>query len=1112
MQKRLLFLAVMLIAMSLSVMAQVTTSSMSGKVMAGSETAIGATVVARHTPSGTVYRAITNASGLYTINGMRAGGPYEVTVTYIGFQDSKFAGLSLELGQNTVLNAAMSEDTNTLQEVTVLSSGGKNNMRIDRAGPVTSLNAERMAITPTVNRSMNDIMKLTPTGSTIGGFSVGGGNYRQSYVTVDGATFNNAFGIGTNLPGNGSPISLDALDQISVSTTPFDVRQSGFTGGSINAVTKSGTNDFKGSAYMYNTNVHLKGNKIGDVELERTRDHHTTYGVTLGGPIIKDKLFFFVNGEYEHNVSAGPAAVARANDTDAWGSKTGNVHRPTVGQLNDMSQYLQNTYGYNPGDYQDYSLEAPSYKILARLDWNINESNRVNLRFSRTHQKDSSDPSSSTSPLKHAIIYPGGVDAAGGRSTSGRTAFTAMYFNNQRYYQVRDFTSLAAEWNSKWGDNLSNTLRLTYSYQDEPREYDGQQFPTVDILDKGSVLASFGLDPFTLGNMRKVKTFVATDEANFTLGIHRLLAGVQFETNEAYNGYQQGGSGYYVFSSWNDFTTGQKPAAYAITFPRYGTSPFEAKMKYQQLSFYLQDQVNVSEKLRLTGGLRFELPMYPALKDNYNEPYAQLKFAGDQQFATDQLPKNALTVSPRIGFNWDVLGDQRLVVRGGTGYFVGRLPFVWLVSAVGNSNMGQIQYFYDTPSKAIYGQPNFDVSTANQIAQLSIDRSAQTAPQAPTIIDKNLKMNAAWKTSLAVDVRLPYDIDFSLEGLYSREFNPAVITNEDYYWDGDMVTLSPYDQRKSYKYVNKDNGAYYITNGGNKAYYYSITASLAKKFAFGLDLSASYTYAKAKSYGDGIGDQVSSAYSNNRYSINGINDQELGYGTYVAPHRLLISATYRKEYAKHFATTVGLVYEGQNIGAAGGYLSTRYSYTMASNVTNDGGANNLIRIPASREELNEWAFVEEVYNSNTGKNEAYKLNGQVYTADQQRDDFWAYVEQDDYLKNHKGEYAERGGVLMPWHHQLDFKFMQDFYIQAGKQRHTLQFGVDIQNLPNLLNKSWGLYKQVNTMSILNYDPKHGNAKGYTFQKSGGKRLTDTYSDYANYLSTYSILFSLRYMF
>ena len=1110
MQKRLYLLVALMAFIFSTAMAQITTSSVSGKITANGEDVIGATIKAVHQPSGTVYRAVTNIDGRYSIQGMRPGGPYVLEVTYVGYKNKQVKGISLSLGQNTVLNETLAEDAAQLEDVVVVADRN-NNMRTDRAGATTSINAAQIEAVPTVSRSMNDLLKLTPQGANVGsGFSVGGGNYRQSYVTVDGAAFNNAFGIGGNLPGNGSPISLDALDQISVSSSPYDVRLSGFTGGAISAVTKSGTNDFKGTAYMYTTNSHLRGNKVSDYELNRLQSHSTTWGASFGGPIIKDKLFFFANGEYQSNISAGPSGTARVNASDEWSPSSGTVHRPLQSDMDNMLSFLNKTYGYNPGRYQGYSLDTPSYKFLARIDWNINENNKINLRFSKSHDKNSKAPSNSTSPFKDYVIYPGGtsdgVSISGGKNQSGRTANAGLYFESSRYDEVKNFTSLAGEWNSKWG-GVQNVLRLTYSYQDEPRSYVGGIFPTVDILKDGAYYMGFGPDPFTEGNLRQVKTFVATDEASWTMGIQNFTAGVQFETNKAVNGFGAASAGYYVYDSPEAFMAGGAPSAYGVTFPMDGSGQFNATMKYQQFSAYIQDQVNFSERFRLTAGLRFELPIYPELKNNYNKNFAALEWKDNNgnmnKYTTDQLPDAPLTVSPRVGFNWDILGNHKLVLRGGTGYFVGRLPFVWLVSAVGNSGCGQYTYFYPKTADSVadYVMDKFYVNRDDQVKRLqelglAVNRDEAAAPETPTIIDKKLKMNATWKTSLALDAKLPYDIDFSLEGIYSRDFNPATVVNVDRYWDGEkkIELANSGDIRKSFSSNTKSKiNPYLITNAGNKAYYYSITASLAKKFAFGLNLSASYTYSKAKSYGDGIGDQVSSAYYNNRYSINGNNDKELGYGTYVAPNRLLISASYKKDYAKHFGSEVGLIYEGMNIGYAGGYSCTRYSYTMTGNVVGDYGSNNLIFIPESKEALDKWTFAD--YGG--------------YTAEAQKNDFWNYINQDDYLKNHKGEYAERGGAVMPWHHQLDFKFNQNFYLNVAGQKNTLQFGVDIKNLANLLNSSWGLYKTVNNMSLLKYDAKKN---AYQFQKNGKEVLSKTYTNLTSFNSTYSIQFSIRYIF
>jgi len=356
-------------------------------------------------------------------------------------------------------------------------------------------------------------------------------------------------------------------------------------------------------------------------------------------------------------------------------------------------------------------------------------------------------------------------------------------------------------------------------------------------------------------------------------------------------------------------------------------------------------------------------------------------------------------------------------------------------------------------------------------------------------------MPATWKTSLAFDAKLPGDIDFTLEGIYNRDFNPAVISNANIYADG-TKTISPNDTRTAYKKYNNSN-AFLIENGGSKAYYMSLTAQLHKSFDFGLDASFSYTYSRARSYGDGIGDQVTSAYRTNTYSINGINDHELGYGTYVAPHRILASLGYSKAYAKHFRSSVSFIYEGAPLGYAGGsYSYSRYSYTYTKNIVGDGGANNLLYIPATKDELT----FKDVISEKTGE--------VTYSAAQQKEDFWNFVQQDKYLKKRLGKYAERGGAVMPWHHQLDFKFNQDFYMMIGGKKNLLQFGVDIQNIANLLNKNWGLYKTVNSTT-----PLMDNGDGtFTMQKASGQVLNSTYKNYENTASTYRVMFSLRYIF
>ena len=1098
--KKRLFLFVAVLALTLTAMAQVTTSGITGVVMADGEEAIGATVTARDTRSGAVYRAVTNIDGRYTLTGMRAGGPYEVEVSYIGYQTSKFTGYQLALGQNTVIDATLTQGSELLQEI-VVTAQANNTMRSDRSGAVTNLNSDQMAAIPTVGRSMTDIMKMTPQSSSASGMAIGGGNYRQSSVTIDGASFNNAFGLGSSpLPGGGTPISLDALEQMTVSITPYDVRHSGFTGGGINAVTKSGTNQFKGSAYTYLTSTSLRGNRVGTTSLGVDDGHTNTYGASIGGPILKDKLFFFVNGEIEDNITTGPAARAG----EGYTPYTTTNRRPKIDELESLSDYMQKTYGLTTGPWQGYNVKTPAYRILARVDWNINEDHKFNVRLTRSNRKASNPASASRSigSNRATLIYGGNQNSYGSNTDYGMSSLSS------RYYAEYRFTSVAAELNSKFG-KLQNTLRGTYSFQDQPRsnEY-GESAPVVEIvMNNGQNLyPTWALtgDIFTYGNLAQTKNTVITDELNIQIGKHNLFGGLQFEHNYAANGYAQAAAGYYAFEAtpeqvaagdWASVFTKANTRLFGITYGNNEShSMFTSEMSTNQWSLYLQDNMSLSDRFRMSLGVRFELPSYPELKNNFNADYYNLDFGG-QHFRTDDVPDASISFSPRVGFNWDITGERNLILRGGTGLFVGRMPFVWLVSAVGNSGMGQTSYIASQTKGVI---PSFTTSQADMLTQIGAT-SQTTVPGSPTILSKDLRMPKTWKASLAFDAKLPGDIDFTIEGIFNKDLNPVVVSNRDIYWDGtSTIDLGHGDVRHKMSYYDADHSAYVLENAGKKAYYASLTAQVRKSFDFGLDLAASYTLSKAKSYTEGIGDQVSSAYNNYRNSINAVNDNETGYATYVAPNRLLFSASYKLKESNHATSTFSLVYDGYQYGYLGDYSYSRYSYIFASNVNSDALApGNLIYVPASRAELDSWDFAESTYGTDK----------RVYTADMQRDDFWAYIQQDDYLKNRTGQYAERGGAKMPWHHQLDFKYVRDMDVQIGKTRHALQLGLDILNLPNFLCKDWGLYKQVKSNSLLTY------SKGrYIYNTVNGERHLETYQNLLNTASTYQVMFTIKYLF
>lgn len=1099
MHKRLLILALAAMT-SVAAVAQVTTAALTGVVRIGDDEATGASVKVTDTRSGAVYRAVANIDGRYSVSGLRAGGPYEIEVTYIGCQTRRISGVQLILGQNTVVNADLVEQAGELAEVVVTASA-ESNMRSDRSGAVTNLNSAQITVIPTVERTMTDLMKMTPQSSSASGMAIGGGNYRQSTITVDGASFNNTFGLDPSpLPGGGTPISLDALEQMTISVTPFDVRQSGFTGGSVNAVTRSGTNEFRGSAYTYLTSTSLQGNRLGNTVLTVENGHTNTYGLTFGGPILKDKLFFFVNGEIEDNVEAGPAAEAGDGSTPY--SLTNR--RPQQHELQSLSDYMSQTYGLNTGPWQGYNVKTPAYRVLARLDWNINDNHKLNIRFTKSNRKTSSPASNSRSigSNRASVIY------GGNQNSYGSATDYSMNSLSSRYYSEFRFTSLAAELNSRFG-KVNNTLRYAASLQDQPRsnEY-GEAAPVVEIVmsDGSGHYPSWALtgDPFTYGNLVKTKNLVVTDEVQTMLGSHNLFGGLQFEHNKAENSYAQAAAGYFAFEAtqeqvaqgrWNEVFTPANTRLFGITYGNDAAhSVFTSKIITNQWSLYLQDNWTVSERLRLSLGARLELPTYPSLKDNYNEEFYALDFGGEH-YRTDQLPSASVSFSPRAGFNWDITGDRRLVMRGGTGLFVGRMPFVWLVSAVSSSGMGQTSYIASQSKGTI---PTFSTSQEDMLRQIGAT-SKTSVPDSPTIISEKLRMPRTWKTSLALDARLPSDINFTLEGIYSRDMNPVVVSCADIYWDGtSTIDLGHGDVRHKMSYYDASHAPYIIENAGSKAYYASVTAQARKSFDFGLNLSASYTWSKAKSYTEGIGRQVSSAYNNYRNSVNAVNDNELGYATYVAPNRVLLSASYTLKESRHTSATLSLVYDAYEYGFLGDYSFSRYSYIFSSSINGDPLApGNLIYIPASRQELDGWDFAESTYGADK----------KPYTPDMQRDDFWTYIEQDSYLRKHKGEYAERGGAKMPWHHQLDLRYLREMHLQWGRNRHTLQLGLDIQNLPNLLCKDWGLYKEVEENALLTY-----NKGKYTYNTVNGERHLSTYRTMLNTTSAYRIMFTVRYLF
>ena len=1104
--KKLLTFFVAMIA-SFTMMAQVTSSSISGKITDNHRSTLpGATVVATHIPSGAQYYAVADANGNYRLLNIRPGGPYKIEYRMVGFQTVIQDGVTAALGETKILNVHLNEEAIGLGEVTISAEAISNGMDSDRAGATTSVSSEQIATLPTITRSLNDVLSLTPqAAATSNGLAIGGGNYRSSYVTVDGAAFNNAFGIGGNLPAGGSPISLDAIEAMTINVTPFDVRHSGFTGGAINAVTKSGTNNWHVSVYDYFTSDGLTGTKFGKKDefgnypdrLKLSRSLDNTAGISVGGPILRDKLFFFVNFEYQSDVDPGQTRFARESESDAFGGTT-QYNRPTVEKMDEIKNYLMTTYGYDPGRYQNYSASTPDYKLLARIDWNASANDKFNIRYSMVKNKYSTSPSSSINPLSGSVYN---------RNTYGRTSEYALYFESNRYFQEQNFSSVAAEWNHSFlSGRANNMLRATYSHQYEPRSFVGNLFPTVDILEPledgtPAVYTSFGPDPFTYGNLRDVQTAVVTDEFSYLTGIHNFTFGLQYEFDNTKNGFMQGGAGYYVYNSWNDFVNNANPRAFAIT---YGNNEKHEQVypsfNYMQGSVYAQDELTLSENFRLTAGLRVEVPWYPSIAGyNYNKEFAEgwndadgvhhsiADGEGNTMYgmSTADMPKARVNFSPRLGFNWDLTGERKYIIRGGSGLYTGRLPFVWIVSTVGNSNCLQNQYINSNEEEQIkfFTTPN-EIIANNADLLLTGDLPA---PQSTTIMDKNLRMPQTWKSSLAADIELPGGIKATVEGIYNHDITSVAVTKLGIVEDGTIHLPGEPGERTKWKSegiknsLGRDVTPYLITNTPNNGYYYSATAQLSKRFNFGLDLMAAYTYAEGKNVTDAIGDQVTSAYNTNAFGVNGSNVHELGYSSYVTPNRVLFNLGWNWATGQHTNETIGLYYEGYNHCYVGGYSYTRYSYTMTSNVNGDGGSNSLAYIPTEAE-----------------------LATMPFVSEENKAEFNSFIKADKYLSAHRGQYAERGGAIAPWRHTFNFKYERTYKFHGGE---SISFGVDVKNLANLFYRGWGNMQRLSSSDIIKINGNGSEDNPYTYQFTN-----PTWGEYASTYSTWSAALNLRFNF
>lgn len=1059
MQKRLLFLFMLLVGFTTAMMAQITTSGMSGKVTADGEDVIGATIEVVHVPSGTKYQAVTNAKGMYAINGMRPGGPYRVNVSYIGYQSKSFDNVSLQLGQTYNLNVGLMEDAQQLGEVVVSAKSTK--FTTEKTGASTNIDNQMLQNMPSVSHSITDYTRLSPYGGN--GMSFAGADGRTANFTVDGADFNNNFGLSSNLPGGGSPISIDAIEEMQVVISPFDVRQTNFVGGGLNAITKSGTNTFRGTAYVYHQNEQMRGDAVDGEQISgaREKDRTTTWGMTLGGPIIKNKLFFFVNGEMKKI----PTVANRWRGSEDGVADADNyLSRTSLADLEKVSNYARDKYGYNTGSWTSFPADKNNYKLLARLDWNITNQHHLSLRYNYTKNRNWLAPNASS--------MDGGT-----RSAYARTSEKAMSYANSMYSMDNNVNSFSFDLNSRFTNDLSNQLLVTYSKLDDVRGTNSSEFPFVDILDgNGTNYISFGEELFTYNNAVHNSVWNAKDDVTWYLGSHKLLGGVSFEHQMADNSYMRNGSGYYRYKTLDDFLNGGTPEIVALTYGYNGEQNPTARVQYSKVGIYLQDEWQASRNLKLTYGLRLDNLFFDNGDLMTNQAIYDLDYNG-RHIDTGKWPSSKVIFSPRVGFTWDVFGDQSFKLRGGTGLFSGRLPLVFFTNMPTNSGMVQYQavlnasntigkvennkfvpakgyenyvgkYTVDAKGKAHVDMTQFNGGLVSENGQVSrqallnklaslgfpttISPEQGTVPSSICSVDPNFHMPEVWKTSLAVDYVVPvgFPLTITAEGIFNKTVYGTVLNDWAVPDVKGFARFNGADSRHIYPSGYLTGTHAYVLENTHKGYGWSFNLSATAKPWEWMDLYASYTHTASKELTGMPGSNAASVL-NYMATVDGPTAVKLHNSQYVEPDRIVASMNLHDKSGNHYS----FIYEAWR-------GNSNYSFMTQNDMNGDGFNYDAIYVPRDNE-----------VGVGTGD---FRFKTQ-----DDMDRFMAFLHNNSYLKKHQGEYAEAYSYYSPWVHRVDFSYKHDFKLNVGQTKHTLQLSFDMKNVLNFFNSKWGVAKYLN---------------------------------------------------